>query len=345
MTSRTHFALGWRQAAVGLLGLTVGISACLSSRGQSVGRELWPVHDATSAPPRASASEGFRGTWFDGTAELSGYQMTVARYGELRTGELVLTYVTEPMDRRTRIKDDDATAPDRIDVLKLNVNLTFLTGIYPYSVMTSVFSPIDDWGPASDRFSPVKITLTAQEWCGQVFHAIRPGRDAVAEELASYFASEGEISRRVPTAPGTLYEDALLIQLRELDGAFAAGGSWEGSLIPSLWRLRRAHVPLAPVPATITREAAMRAGVSVTRFVLTAGAYRRTFEVESTGPRRVLGWTTSDGEEARLLATARLPYWQLNHAGEESYRAQLGLPVDLSTRPAAPPPGTVEVGR
>ena len=320
-------------------------SACLSTRGQHAVRERWPTHEATSTTPRASASTSFRSTWFDGTAELSGYRMTIARYGELRTGELVLTYVTEPMNRRTRIKDDDAPPADRIDVLKLNANLTFLTGIYPYSVMTSVFSPIDDWGPSAQRFAPVKITLTAQEWCGHVFHALWPGSQAVAEELASYFTNEGETTRRVPLATGAVYEDALLIQLRELDGAFAGGGTWEGALIPSLWRLRRAHVPLAAVQATITRESTERDGAPITRFILLAGSYRRTFEVERAGSKRILGWSTSDGEEARLLDTARLPYWQLNHAGDVTYRRRLGLPVDLYAPAAPPPPGTVEVGR
>jgi hypothetical protein len=63
------------------------------------------------AQPRAGASADFWARWSDGRAELSGYRATVNRYGELRPAELVLIYVTEPMNRRTWIKDDDAPRP------------------------------------------------------------------------------------------------------------------------------------------------------------------------------------------------------------------------------------------
>jgi hypothetical protein len=120
---------------------------------------------------------------------------------------------------------------------------------------------------------------------------------------------------------GTLYEDALLIQLRELDGPFAGGGDWEGTLVPSLWRLRRDHAPLAGVAATIMRATE---GEIVT-FTLRAGDYERVFEVEAGGARRVLGWRTSDGDQLGIVATERLPYWELNDPGEETERERIGL--------------------
>jgi len=148
----------------------------------TTGEDLPPV-------PRARATGAFRGLWFDGNAELSGYRLTTPRYGELRRGELVLIYVTEPMDRATWVKDDDAPPERRVEVLKLNESRSFLAGIYPYTVMTSTFAPIDAWG--GERFAPVKISLTAQEWCGQVFQAVWPGAGRFEEQIASYFADEG----------------------------------------------------------------------------------------------------------------------------------------------------------
>lgn len=215
--------------------------------------------------------------------------------------------------------------------------------IYPDSVMTSIFSPIDGWG--EERFAPAKVTLTAQEWCGQVFHGLwlAPGR--MDSRMNSYFADEGEARLWKGVPPGTLYEDALLVQLRELDGPFAGGGDWSGSLVPSLWRLRRAHEPPTPAPATIVRSATVAGNVPVTRFVLRSGDYRRTIDIEEAPPHRVLGWTTSDGEDVRLLRTARLPYWKLNHAGDESYREQLGLPASTDDARPAAPDGTIRVGR
>jgi len=290
---------------------------------------------ALPSRPRATAGGAFMRAWSDGRAELSGYRARVNRYGELRTAELVLIYVTEPMDRRTWVKDDDVPAEHRVNVLKLNASLKFQTGVYPYSVMTSVFAPVDRY--RAEAFSPVKITLSAQEWCGHVFHGVWPGDERSTEQVMSYFAQEGERRRDVPTPAGTLYEDALLIQLRELDGPFAGGVDWRGTLVPSLWSIRRAHTPTAAVEATIARSRVQLDGKDVHRFVLRYGEVTRTFDVEAEGAHRVLGWQGSDGEEARLLRTARLPYWQLNHQGDEAQRALFGLGDEVPARDAGAP--------
>ena len=273
----------------------------------------------------ATGSPAFWKDWGDGKAELSGYAITTARYGAPRDGRVVLIYVTEPMDRRTWIKDDAGDVPPqyRVNVMKLNVALKFQTGIYPYSVMTSVFAPVDATGP--ERFAPAKIAMSAQEWCGHVYQKVIPGPGTFASELRSYFHADGDRDTTVKTPPGTLYEDALLIQLRELDGPFAGGKNWAGSIVPSLWSSRKAHRSLEPVPATIKREDAKRDGAPVTRFTLTYGSVAATYDVEKASPRRVLWWKSSNGDEARILKTARLPYWQLNAPGDEKYLQQLGL--------------------
>lgn len=277
---------------------------------------------AVAAPAAPSA---FWTVWGDGKAELSGYRITTSRYGAPRDGHIVLIYVTEPMDRRVWVKDDAGDVPEayRVNVMKLNSALTFQTGIYPYSVMTSVFAPVDPAG--SERLSPVKIALTAQEWCGSVYQKLIVGPTSFASELRSYFHAEGDRDMTVSTPAGTLYEDALPIQLRELDGKFASGKDWSGSLVPSLWGARKSHVALEPVPATIRRADAARGATPVTRFTLSYRGLTKTYDVEKAAPRRVLGWTTSDGESAQILKTARLPYWQLHGVGDESYLKQLGL--------------------
>lgn len=243
-------------------------------------------------------------------------------------------YVTEPISRRTLIKDDDAQGADRMDVLKLNISEKFLTGVYPYSVLTSVFCPSDQYDRA--RFSPAKITLSAQEWCGHVFLGAWPDERSFALRGMSYFASEGDVEERVPCAQGTLYEDALLVQLRELDGPFAGGGDWEGTLVPSLWRNRRAHRPLRPEPASIRRS---NLDEDTTRFTLEAGAFRRTFDVEKRGDKRVIAWQSSDGGRARLLRSTRMPYWALHDPGDERHRAEFGL--DGAAHPAIDSDGGV----
>jgi len=291
----------------------LGLAAALACGGVS------------SAGPAATASSAFWTAWGDGKAELSGYAVTTSRYGAPREGRLVLIYVTEPMDRRNWIKDDDGDVPpsERVNVMKLNHVLKFQTGIYPYSVMTSVFAPVD--GSQAQRFTPAKIAMSAQEWCGHVYQKVIPSPEAFASELRSYFHAEGDRDTTVKTAPGTLYEDALLIQLRELDGPFADGKNWAGSIVPSLWAQRKRHGALEPVAATIKRQEAIRDGAAVTRFILAYGSVATTYDVEKAAPRRVLSWKTTDGDEARLLKTARLPYWQLNGQGDEKYLRELGM--------------------
>ncbi len=294
------------------------------------------LEELTGLPehPRAGASSEFWEHWGDGRAELSGYRVTTTRYGEPREGELSLIYVTEPHDRRSWIKDDDAQSPHRVEVLKLIRTNSFMTGVYPYSVMASTFAPVEHW--RDERFQPVRVNLEVQEWCGSVSHRVWPGTDRLRSLRLSYFATEGETLRDVEIPAGTLFEDALLIQLRELDGPFYDGEDWEGWLVPELWRLRTGHGPVQAERARITRSLEEREGVPVTRFRLEAGDYERTFDVERDSPGRVLGWTTSTGEEAELIATERLAYWELNRLGDESYREELGLSPLASI-----PPGTV----
>src|SRR5438105_1116245 len=121
-----------RRAVLVLGAVIVGALVVVARAGDG---PSWPER------PEARAGEAFDAVWRDGRAELAGYRASVPRYGALRNAELVLIYVTEPMDRRTWIKDDAAREPNRVDVLKLNASLEFLTGIYPYSVLTSGLAP------------------------------------------------------------------------------------------------------------------------------------------------------------------------------------------------------------
>ena len=286
---------------------------------------VWLAALGAPATPTAPASPAFWKAWGDGKAELSGYAVTTSRYGAPRDARIVLIYVTEPMDRRNWVKDDAGDVPreDRVNVMKLNHVLKFQTGIYPYSVMTSVFAPVD--GLSAERFAPAKIAMSAQEWCGHVYQKIIARPDAFESELRSYFHAEGDRDTTVKISPGTLYEDALLIQLRELDGPFAGGKNWAGSIVPSLWSQRKRHAALEPLPATIRRENATRDGQPVTRFTLAYGSVSTTYDVEKAAARRVLSFRSNDGDEARLLKTTRLPYWQLHAPGDEKYLQQLGF--------------------
>ena len=62
----------------------------------------------------------------------------------------------------------------------------YRTGIYPYSLMTSVFSPVDTEGV---QF-PEKITMSTQEWCGHVFTQMNLKWNGYRTRSFSYFEGE-----------------------------------------------------------------------------------------------------------------------------------------------------------
>src|SRR6266851_2205386 len=85
--------------------------------------------------------EEFWKRWGDGKGEVSGYDLTFPRYGELREGAAVVVFVTETFSTWARVKSDPGKHPksDEFPVLKLNLVQDFPTGIYDYNLMTSAF--------------------------------------------------------------------------------------------------------------------------------------------------------------------------------------------------------------
>ncbi len=268
--------------------------------------------------------------WGDGRAELSSYQVVQPRYGELRQGYGVMIFVTEDINRKTYIKVESPTPDrDRLYVLKLNQVLKFPTGIYDYSVMTSVFSQVEG---GAHLFDLRKITLTAQEWCGHVFDEALFRGDEVEGFLNSYFEAEGRRDYELDLPEVFESEDHLLIRIRELKEPFMTAGEVQDmAILPSLWHFRQVHRPHALVAGQIRKgELAMvavggddRAAVPWT---LKIGERTRTLWVEKAYPRRILRWEDSDGGRGALIKTIRVPYWSLNGNGDEGYRRELGIP-------------------
>ncbi len=271
----------------------------------------------------AAAPPHFWNHWSDGKAELNGYDLVQPRYGELRHGRAVLIYVTEPFSRTQRVKAE-RPGTDTFNALKLNVVRRFQTGVYDYGLMTSVFVEPDA------GFAPVKISFSAQEWCGQVYEEMRfdPGRARL--ELRSYF--EGETGAgSVATADDVVAEDALFIQLRQLGREKLEGGTTERRLIPSATYRRLQHKPFALAATTIAWSGPATVTVPAGSFDAMEATYTRadgvacTFQVERPYPHRIVGWRCADGEHAQLTGSTRLAYWQTQRLGDEKLLKQLGL--------------------
>lgn len=284
----------------------------------------------------SASADDFWAHWGDGKAELNGYRLTQPRYGEKRAGTAVLIYVTEDFSDALRVKAEPGRHPgsDVYPVLKLNAVLDFQTGIYDYNVMTSVFARVARGWPVA------KISFSSQDWCGHVWHQLLPRGGVAQAVLHSYFDGEADGQDAMAVPADGVFGDSLPILLRGWGGAYARPGEARSvAYLPSLLARRLSHKPLAWGKATIRRVAEPRIeAVPAGKFEVVAwtvseeGGPTTTYLFESEPPHRLVRWSTDQGEDALLLGSTRLPYWQLNGAGGEKHLKEMGLPVPNRTR-------------
>ena len=273
---------------------------------------------ATAAGSPTARPDGWDAYWYSGLAELNTYRTTQRRYGEDREGTAVLIFVTEGFLPETQVKDDGvATKEEAVSVLKLNRVERFTTGVYDYSIMQSVFTPV-----SRDRHPhTLKTTLSVQDWCGQVWAQYNLRKNAYQVEYRSYFQREGD--QRVSHAAALLEDE--LPNLVRLDPAWVPDG--EVLLIPSEKYGRLHHKSTEPRRATLS--------LSQSADALTLDVEYRdlerslTYEFQPAFPHRLERWTVmQDGArdfEAELTATRREPYWQQNANRFAPMRDSLGL--------------------
>ena len=298
---------------------------------------------SAGVPSRAAAPE-FESHWQDGRGELNAYRYSVTRYGESRTGRAILVTVTEPFSesKRVKVNDPKKNPTDVFEALKVNFVREFQTGIYDYHTMTSLFVRSRD-------MSPVKMTFSSAEWCGHVFEEMIYQKHLVTDRYASYFEGESD-QRRLTLQENGISEEELLIRLRDLRGPWLKPGEKrQVPLVPSAFRRRLAHRPLAWSTAKIeraggTESVRVPAGTfAATRYTIRVGDGREgRYWVEQAYPHRIVRWEWKAGaapsgrgfgpgegcDQGELLGSARLPYWQLNKNGDEKERRALGIPPE-----------------
>lgn len=284
---------------------------------------------------RAPVDPEFGSHWHDGRAEIDGYRFAVRRYGEERTGQAVMVFVTEPFRASTRVKaDDPSRAPsDVFEALKLNLVRDFQTGIYDYNTMVSLFS-------RSDSFDPVKLTFSSAEWCGHVYEELLVEPQHLRHRVSSYF--EGETTAgTLPHPPGGVIEEELFVRLRGLRGEYLRPG--DRRTVPFMagsFHRRLTHAPASWTRAEIERiselvNVQVPAGTFVTRLyvVRVTGGREGRFHIEAAYPHRIVKWawsaargTTAEASESgELTGTQRVAYWKLNGQDGERWLKPLGL--------------------
>ena len=282
---------------------------------------------ASLTTPAIADSSAFWTHWGDGKAELNGYRLTVSRYGQSRSGTAVMVFVTEPFSRARKVKVDryDANNSDHFTALKLNFVRKFQTGIYDYSVMSSIFAD------PTARFAPVKTSFSSQEWCGHVYEETHFDPKGTKVRTDSYF--EGE-TRTTTLEPGLWPEENLFIWARGLmSNGPADMKPAKISILGSAFVRRLRHLPARPIETALDWSAPMTLTVPAGSFTARRLSWRRqtgescTLDIEVARPHRVLGWACSDGEKGELTGTTRLPYWRTAQEGDEKLLRDLGLKV------------------
>lgn len=268
--------------------------------------------------------------WYQGLAELSRYKLEQARYGENHPGEAVLIYVTEDFRGDKQIKYEGGERAGVFSALKLNAYRRFYTGVYPYTLMTSVYGPAD--GGAA-----LKVVNTVQEWCGQTFTQLNRREGEVEGVLRSYFQSEGDQQLSLPAS--AMYEEDVWLKARIKPESLPVG---ELELIPAPHALRLQHQPMRSYKAMASVEvvAGSELGGQVEQLVYTVRyeglARSLRLYVERAFPHGILAFeeaTTSEIKQATpaQLTRARrtqvmlLDYWARHGAGDGAYREALGL--------------------
>ncbi|MFS4416862.1 septum formation inhibitor Maf [Maribacter sp. 2307ULW6-5] len=311
----------WLALELSVVLLAVGATVLTACKQEAA--ETEKAQAETPAPQNSKKKklpQELKDHWYAGKAEISSYRLQQVRYGEKREGQAVLVYVTEPFLPKVQVKADRAH-PDNIPVLKLNATKNYLTGIYPYSIMSSTFFPVYQEGHA------VKVTFSAQEWCGQTFMQLN-NRDGFHIVSHSYF--EGEADQDI-TLEEAVLENELWTQLRLDPDALPTGNFLA---IPSFEYLRLEHKEIKAYEATAKLENADgKRNYSIDYPELGRGL---TLFFEDEAPYQITGWeersTRGQGENARTLtSTAQLintlntPYWEQNGNEHAHLRDSLGL--------------------
>lgn len=283
---------------------------------------LLPFFAACSSSGREGVDEEqFAKYWYQGKAEINVFDLQQSRYGQVRPGKAVMIFVTEDFSKSKQVKlDNPEDRPsDAQKVMKLNMTREFVTGVYPYHTMLSVFTPVYEEAP-----SP-KLTGSVTEWCGQSFTQLNFKSGKYNAKLFSYFESEGDTESKIDAQA----EEEIFNLIRLNPDLVEMGNR---SLIPSLLFQRFAHIPLKAELATVSKRdvGSNQAEIEVTYSEIgrkLTVRYNQFFPYEIVAFQEV--WTKADGKQEVTTATRTnmqmLDYWNQNEKVFEPLRKDLGL--------------------
>jgi hypothetical protein len=290
--------------------------------------------DPPHNPDRPGYSEhqlhpSFGDYWYQGKAEITSYELQQVRYGEVHEGHAVLIYVTEDFSRSRQVKLDDPAGAgrDAVKVMKLNFTKKFATGIYPYSMMLSAFTPVN---LSANPFT-LKVTTSSQEWCGHAFTQINLVDDRYQVRKFSYFEAEGDTEKYLDKA---ILEDEIWNLIRVAPDMLPKGSFQmaTGTLFDRL-----SHAGIRIVDAVGQLEATDD-GISVYTVEIKQPERSLSIAFQTEFPHAVEWWeeTNPEGRDAsgtvmktKAAKSGRMmvDYWTKNKKADIFYRDSLNLPA------------------
>ena len=300
----------------------MAVLACQSKQPAPTPASSLTQIDSSLPSPEQFAEQfpSFDRYWHQGKAELTRYTLRQARYGDSHEGEAVLVFVTEDFLPKLQVKQEQGESSDALSVLKLNAYRRFYTGIYPYTVMTSSFTP-------ESGTPTLKLSSTVQEWCGQVYSQVNRRDDGLHALMHSYFQNEADQKTVLPDAP---LEDGLWAKVR-IDPSSIELGSRQ--IVPALAYIRMRHKALRPYPAVLTKTDGATTDLvdhPVTALRVDYPPLGRTLVIyyEPEFPHVIQAWEETEGPfRTTAVRTHAIidDYWNHNSAQDGAYREALGL--------------------
>ena len=258
----------------------------------------------------------FNNYWYSGKAEITSYKLSQIRYGEIHEGTAVNIFVTEDFLPEKQVKADKANK-NNVPILKLNSTKNFTTGIYPYSLMTSTFSPIEI------NKNAIKISFSSQEWCGNTFVQLN-NREAYQIQFYSYFESNAD--KKINLKKHILEND-LWNQLRISPKNLPVG---ELQIIPSFEFLSLNHKEFKAFSAIASLE---EQGAFLI-YTINYPKLARTLSIKVTKdfPNTIESWEETFSSRGKILTTKaekitaiQSAYWSKNGVADIKERKELGL--------------------
>lgn len=311
-----------------ILLLSLGFFACNSEQTNHSEQETTgfakPIVQKVS-----TTAKGLDNYWYQGKAEINRYELQQNRYKDVHPGEAILVFVTEDFLTDKQVKNDNYRNPNSTPILKNNFIRKFPTGIYDYSIMSSIFTPVQ-----TDEFpNTLKVTTSSQEWCGHTFMQLNKKEQEYAISVRSYFENENDTESTVPLL---MIEDEIYNRIRMNPEALPTG---KFRILPGTVITRLMHLPFNAQEVSgilANYKGSDFKGKGLKSYTLKYPTLNRTLEIvfKAEAPFEIIGWTDSypsafDREVRKTIArrthSILSAYWNKNGLNDMALRKELGI--------------------